>query len=63
MTETTARSAFRAGALAHRNFRLFIAGQGTSLIGTWMQSVALGTWCGLGLAFWIVGRRAHARAS
>jgi len=42
VTETTARSAFRAGALAHRNFRLFIAGQGTSLIGTWMQSVALG---------------------
>jgi MFS family permease len=30
------------GALAHRNFRLFIAGQGISLIGTWMQSVAQG---------------------
>jgi len=30
------------GALAHRNFRLFIAGQGISLIGTWMQSIALG---------------------
>src|SRR3989442_11936885 len=27
-------------ALRHRNFRLFIAGQGVSLIGTWMQSVA-----------------------
>lgn len=30
------------GALTHRNFRLFLFGQGTSLIGTWMQSVALG---------------------
>jgi MFS family permease len=30
------------GALAHRNFRLFFFGQGISLIGTWMQSVALG---------------------
>src|SRR5919204_139107 len=28
-------------ALAHRNFRLFFAGQGISLIGTWMQQVAL----------------------
>jgi MFS family permease len=28
-------------ALAHRNFRLFILGQGVSLIGTWMQQVAL----------------------
>ena len=27
------------GALAHRDFRLFIAGQLVSLIGTWMQSV------------------------
>jgi MFS family permease len=32
----------RLGALAHRNFRLFFAGQGVSLVGTWMQSVALG---------------------
>ncbi len=30
------------GALAHRNFRLFFFGQGVSLIGTWMQSVAQG---------------------
>jgi MFS family permease len=30
------------GALTHRNFRLFFLGQGISLIGTWMQSVALG---------------------
>jgi MFS family permease len=30
------------GALTHRNFRLFFFGQGVSLIGTWMQSLALG---------------------
>jgi MFS family permease len=30
------------GALAHRNFRLFFFGQGISLVGTWMQSIALG---------------------
>jgi MFS family permease len=36
------------GALTHRNFRLFFLGQGISLIGTWMQSVALG-WLVLGL--------------
>ncbi|UCF79455.1 MAG: MFS transporter [Candidatus Eiseniibacteriota bacterium] len=29
-------------ALAHRNFRLFFGGQSISLIGTWMQRVALG---------------------
>ncbi len=29
------------GALQHRNFRLFIAGQFVSLCGTWMQAVAL----------------------
>jgi MFS family permease len=28
-------------ALGHRNFRLFFLGQGVSLIGTWMQQVAL----------------------
>ncbi len=27
-------------ALAHRNFRLFIVGQGVSVVGSWMQSVA-----------------------
>src|SRR5437016_13942875 len=32
----------RFGAFTHRNFRLFFFGQGVSLIGTWMQSVALG---------------------
>src|SRR6059036_2881451 len=37
-----AARAFRLGALSHRNFRLFFFGQGISLIGTWMQSVALG---------------------
>ncbi|HEY1405022.1 MAG TPA: MFS transporter, partial [Spirochaetota bacterium] len=29
-------------ALAHRNFKLYFAGQGFSLIGTWMQAVAMG---------------------
>src|SRR5579862_999029 len=29
--------------LAHRNFRLFFAGQTVSLLGTWMQSTAM-TW-------------------
>ena len=38
MTRITA--AFRA--LRHRNFRLFTAGQSLSLIGTWMQQVAIG---------------------
>ena len=33
---------FRLGALSRRNFRLFLLGQGISLIGTWMQAVALG---------------------
>lgn len=28
-------------ALAHRNFRLYLAGQGISIIGTWMQQVAM----------------------
>lgn len=28
-------------ALAHRNYRLFLMGQGISLIGTWMQQVAM----------------------
>lgn len=30
------------GALQHRNFRLFVGGQFISLVGTWMQTVALG---------------------
>lgn len=42
-------------ALRHRNFRLFYTGQTVSLIGTWMQSLALG-WLVLQLtnsAFWV----------
>ncbi len=42
-------------ALRHRNFRLFFFGQGTSLIGTWMQNVAQG-WLVLQLtdsAYWV----------
>jgi MFS family permease len=35
------RPAPRFGALAHRNFRLYIVGQGVSIIGTWMQQVAM----------------------
>jgi hypothetical protein len=34
------RQTFRA--LRHRNFRLFFIGQGLSLIGTWLQQVAMG---------------------
>ncbi len=37
-------------ALRHRNFRLFIAGQAVSLIGTWMQNVAQA---------WLVYRLTH----
>jgi MFS family permease len=33
------RDAFRA--LAHRNYRLFMVGQGVSLVGTWMQQTGL----------------------
>ena len=38
------RRTFRA--LRHRNYRLFVTGQGLSLIGTWAQQVAMGwlTW-------------------
>jgi len=35
--------------LAHRNYRLFFAGQGISLIGTWMTRLAPG-WLGFRLA-------------
>src|SRR5512142_860356 len=31
---------FMVRALAHRNYRLFFAGQGTSLVGTWITRVA-----------------------
>lgn len=40
MTEVARRYGF--GALAHRNFRLFLFGQTVSLTGTWMQSIAQG---------------------
>ncbi|NJD09472.1 MAG: MFS transporter [Gemmatimonadetes bacterium] len=36
------RVAYALRALRHRNFRLFAAGQSISLIGTWMQQVAVG---------------------
>jgi MFS family permease len=44
LTQTRAFGRVLAGfpALRHRNFRLFVVGQGISLIGFWMQSVALG---------------------
>ena len=42
------RTALRA--LAHRNFRLFFAGQTVSLVGTWMQQLAMG---------WVVFDRWH----
>lgn len=45
---------FRGGALLralrHRNYRLFVSGQGISLIGTWLQQVALS---------WLVFRLTH----
>ncbi|HEY1378174.1 MAG TPA: MFS transporter [Gemmataceae bacterium] len=41
-------------ALAHRNYRLFFAGQGVSLIGTWMTRLATG---------WLVYRLAGADAA
>src|SRR5437764_6818112 len=42
------RTALRA--LAHRNFRLFFFGQTVSLVGTWMQQLAMG---------WVVFERWH----
>ncbi len=38
---TMADFKFMARALRHRNYRLFFGGQGVSLVGTWMQQVAL----------------------
>ena len=35
------RLAFASRAFSNRNYRLFFAGQGLSLIGTWMQSIAM----------------------
>ncbi|MGD0917138.1 MAG: MFS transporter [Thermodesulfobacteriota bacterium] len=42
------KSIFRA--LSHRNYRLFFGGQGISLIGTWMQQIAMS---------WLVYRLTH----
>jgi len=43
-TRSTATRTLRQGgrAFAHRNYRLFFAGQATSVVGTWMQQVAQG---------------------
>ncbi len=48
----TSMSGFRQGlrSLRYRNYRLFFMGQGVSLIGTWMQTVA---------ASWLVFRMTH----
>src|ERR1700693_2731028 len=46
-SETSSRPAVKQGwreigrSLAHRNFRLFFAGQTVSLLGTWMQQTAM----------------------
>ncbi len=39
--EANTTSKFMRGALRHRNYRLFFAGQGLSLVGTWMQRIAV----------------------
>jgi hypothetical protein len=31
-----------AGALSHRNYRVYISGNGISLIGSWLQRVSVG---------------------
>jgi MFS family permease len=46
--EATRPSLFRS--LRHRNYRLFVSGQGLSMIGTWMQRIAIG---------WLVYRLTH----
>ena len=46
----TAGLAFTFRALGSRNYRLFFAGQGISLIGTWMQQIAM---------IWLVYRLTH----
>lgn len=42
MTEAGGARRYGFGAIAHRNFRLFLFGQTVSLTGTWMQSIAQG---------------------
>src|ERR1700689_2253457 len=44
----TIKSVFRA--LRHQNYRLFFAGQSISLVGTWMQQIAVS---------WLVYRMTH----
>jgi MFS family permease len=39
--ETRPNSRLMRGALRHRNYRLFFTGQGLSLVGTWMQRIAV----------------------
>ena len=39
--DSTGNSAHLLRSLRHRNYRLFFAGQGVSLVGTWMQRIAL----------------------
>jgi MFS family permease len=39
--ENSVTSRLMMGALGHRNYRLFFAGQGLSLVGTWMQRIAI----------------------
>ncbi len=46
----SARLSFFFRALGSRNYRLFLAGQGISLIGTWMQQIAM---------IWLVYRLTH----
>ncbi|MFB3925703.1 MAG: MFS transporter [Syntrophales bacterium] len=41
MSENQIRFKFILRALHHRNYRLFFGGQGISLIGTWMQQIAM----------------------
>jgi len=42
-------------ALAHRNFRLYLFGQGVSVLGTWMQQVAVAwmVYCLTGSSLWL----------
>jgi MFS family permease len=49
-SEKTLRLPAMGRALAHRNFRLFVVGQGISVLGTWMQQIA---------TVWLVYRLSH----
>jgi MFS family permease len=41
VNEAKSNSKLTRGALRHRNYQLFFAGQGLSLVGTWMQRIAV----------------------